>query len=181
MSVFCGEPLGRLGGRFWSSPAPEASPAGEKCSSPSAVADGTQGASPFHLYSPSPASSRSLSSSMEDRALKRWHKKSSQIARDRVCGRVLDDASWDASYISPPAIKSTRSPSDLRAAGLKIPVLPPSAFPLENVINADDWTLVQSRRRRPPPSAAPASRNGKFKHSPSMVWTKRMNGQLGPG
>jgi hypothetical protein len=155
MSVICGEPLGRLGGRLWSLPALEATPAGEKHSSSPPATDGTQGTSPFHLSSPSHVSSRSLSSSVDDRAFKRWRKKKSQIARDRDCGRALDDASWDAPCASSPAIQSTRSPSDLRAAGLKIPALPPSTFPLENVINADDWTLVQSRRRRsPPPSHA---------------------------
>jgi hypothetical protein len=63
----CGEPLGRLEWRFWSPPAPEDSPAGgERLASPV----GAQGASPFLPSSPSPASPRSLSSSMENRALK---------------------------------------------------------------------------------------------------------------
>jgi hypothetical protein len=114
---------------------------------------------------------------MENRALKRWRKKSSQIARDRACGRVLDEIPGDDAGVSSPAIRPARPLSDLRAAGLKIPVLPPSTFPLENVINADDWTIVQSHRRRPPIVATPASRNGEFKRSPPMVWTKRLNGK----
>jgi hypothetical protein len=174
MSDDCGEPLGRLEWRFWSSPELEATPAGgERLATP----DGAQGASPFHPSSSSPASPRSLSSSMENRALKRWRKKSSQIVRDRACGRVLDESSGIVAGVSSPAIRPARPPSDLSAAGLKIPVLPPSTFPLENVIVADDWTVVQSHRRRPPLVAAPASRNGDFKCSPPMVWTKRLNGK----
>jgi hypothetical protein len=174
MSEDCGEPLGRLEWRFWSPPAAKDSPAdGERPASPVVA----QGASPFLPSPPSPVSQRSLSSSMENRTLKRWHKRSSQIFKDRASGRSLVDIPVDTADFSPPATRPARSASDLCDAGLKLPVLPPSTFPIENVIVADDWTVVRRRRRRPTPDVTPASRSGDFKCSSSLVWTKRLNGR----
>jgi hypothetical protein len=174
MSGECGEPLGRLEWRFWSSPAMEVTSAGgERLATP----DGAQGASPSLPSSPSPASPRSLSSSMQNRMLKHWRKKSSQIVRDRACSRVLDESPGIVAGVSLLAIRPARLPSDLNAAGLKLQVLPPSTFPLENVIMADDWIVVQNRHRRTPPVATPASRNSNLKRSSPMVRTKGLNGK----
>jgi hypothetical protein len=174
MTEVFGEPLGRLEWRFWSPPAAKDPTAGGEQPASPAVA---QGASPFPPSSPSPVSQRSLSSSTENRTLKRWHKRSSQILKDRACGRTLVDVPLISADISPPATRPARPSPVLYDAGLKLPVLPPSTFPLENVIIADDWTVVRSRRRRPTPDATPASRPGDFKRSSSLVWTKRLNGR----